>query len=208
MDRIQSGSWASRLRRFVTVAEAQEHCDFCSKAIGARHAHLIERATRQFFCACPQCALLLGAGERYAAIGARTDVLCDFDLSDVDWQGFRIPIDLAFVFRSTPARGPVAIYPSPAGATESQLSVDSWSRLVGANPVLADLHPDIEALLINRMNGAREYYLVSIDHCYALIGLIRKQWRGLSGGAEVWKAVRDYFQKLREGVDMEGALHG
>jgi hypothetical protein len=80
--------------------------------------------------------------------------------------------------------------------------------LIATNPVLADLHPDIEALLINRMNGAREYYLVSIDRCYALIGLMRKHWRGLSGGAEVWEAVRDYLQGLRDGVWMEDAIHG
>jgi hypothetical protein len=135
-------------------------------------------------------------------------MLRDFDLSDAEWRGFRIPIDLAFVFRSTAARGPVAIYPGPAGVTESQFSVDAWSQLVAANPALADLHPDVEALLINRMNGAREYYLVSIDRCYALIGLIRKHWRGLSGGAEVWEAVRDYLQGLRDGVWMEDAIHG
>lgn len=207
MERIQSGNWASRLRRFLAVAQ-EEHCDFCAKAIGARHAHLIERATRKFFCACPQCALLLGAGDRYAAMQARTDALRDFELSDAEWQGFRIPINLAFVFRSTPARGPVAIYPGPAGATESQFSADLWSRLVAGNPALADLKPDVEALLVNRMNGAREYYLVSIDHCYALIGLIRRHWRGLSGGAEVWAAVRDYFQRLRDGVAIEDAIHG
>jgi hypothetical protein len=207
MERLQSGNWASRLRRFLAATE-REHCDFCAKAIGARHAHLIERANRKFFCACPQCALLLGAGDRYAALQARTDVLRDFNLSDTEWQGLRIPIDLAFIFRSTSTRGPVAIYPGPAGATESQLSAELWSRLAAANPALADLHPDIEALLVNRTNGAREYYLVSIDHCYALIGLIRKHWRGLSGGAEVWEAVRGYFQKLRDGVGIEGVLHG
>ncbi len=207
MERIQSGGWASRLRRFLVMAK-EERCDFCSKVIAARHAHLIERATRQFFCACPQCALLLSAGDRYAAIEARAHVLRDFELSDAEWQGFRIPIDLAFVFRSTPAQGPVAIYPGPAGATESQFSAESWSRLVDAHPALADLHPDVEALLVNRMNGAREYYLVSIDHCYALVGLIRRHWRGLSGGAEVWKAVRVYFDKLRDGVGLEDAIHG
>jgi hypothetical protein len=74
--------------------------------------------------------------------------------------------------------------------------------------VLTDLHPDVEALLVNRMNGAREYYLVSIDRCYALIGLMRKHWRGLSGGAEVWESVQDYFQKLRDGVEMAEGAHG
>jgi hypothetical protein len=89
------------------------------------------------------------------------------------------------------------------------LSLDAWSRLFYANRVLAELEPDVEALLINRTNGAREYYRVSIDRCYALVGLIRKHWRGLSGGTDVWDAVHDYFAKLR--VSTRGAgdlIHG
>ena len=207
MERIELGNWASRLRRFVRATE-EEHCEFCSKAIDSRHAHLVERATRKFFCACPQCAFLLGGGERFAALRARADALRDFDLSDDEWEGFRIPIDLAFVFRSTPAQGPVAIYPGPAGAIESPFAADGWSRLIAANPMLAHLDPDVEALLVNRMNGAREYYLVSIDRCYALVGLIRRHWRGLSGGAEVWEAVRDYFRTLRDDVETKDRVHG
>ena len=80
------------------------------------------------------------------------------------------------------------IYPSPAGPTESLLSLDAWSQLAETNQVLAELEPDVEALLVNRTNGAREYYRVSIDRCYALVGLIRTRWRGLSGGTEVWDA--------------------
>ncbi|MGE4173786.1 MAG: DUF5947 family protein [Methylocystis sp.] len=207
MERVQSGNWASRLRRFLTVAE-EEHCDFCSKTINWRHAHLLERATRKFFCACPECAFLLGDGDRFAALRARTHALRDFELSDSEWRAFRIPIDLAFVFHSTSAQGPVAIYPGPAGATESLLAADAWSRLAAANPALVDLTPDVEALLVNRMNGSREYYVVSIDRCYALVGLIRRHWRGLSGGTEVWEAVRAYFRTLRDGIEMEDAVHG
>lgn len=207
MERVQSGNWASRLRRSLTVTE-EEHCDFCSKPIDPHHAHLVERATRRFYCACPQCALLLGAGERYAALRTRAHVLRSFDVSDSEWQAFGIPIDLAFIFYSTPAQGPVTIYPGPAGATESQFSADAWSRLIATKPVLADMAPDVEALLVNRVEGAREYYLVSIDRCYALIGVIRKHWRGLSGGAEAWEAVRTYFQELRDGVEMRDGIHG
>lgn len=207
MERVQSGNWASLLRRSLVVAK-EEHCDFCSTPIDLRHAHLVERATRRFYCACPQCALLLGAGERYAAVRAHTQALREFDVSDSEWQAFGIPIDLAFIFHSTSAQGPVAIYPGPAGATESQVSADAWSRFVATKPVLADMAPDVEALLVYRVHGAREYYLVSIDRCYALIGLIRQHWRGLSGGAEAWDAIRTYFQELRDGVEMKDGIHG
>ena len=80
--------------------------------------------------------------------------------------------------------------------------------MIAANPMLAPLVSDVEALLVNRINGAREYYLVSIDRCYALIGLIRKHWRGLSGGAEVWEAVRDYLTNLQDDVETKDAVHG
>ena len=43
--------------------------------------------------------------------------------------------------------------------------------------------PDVEALLVNRVGAVREYFIVPIDECYKLVGLIRLHWRGLSGGA-------------------------
>ena len=114
-------------------------------------------------------------------------MLGDFTLSDTQWSAFQIPIDMVFLFRSSATGRPVAIYPSPAGPTESLLSLEAWNDLAERNPVLAELEPDVEALLVNRTQGAREYYRVSIDRCYALVGLIRKRWRGLSGSAEAWR---------------------
>jgi hypothetical protein len=57
---------------------------------------------------------------------------------------------------------------------------------------------DVEALLVNRVRGAREHFLVPIDECYSLVGLIRMHWRGLSGGREVWEKIDRFFQDLRE----------
>ena len=45
---------------------------------------------------------------------------------------FQIPIGLAFFMRSSVSGGVVAFYPSPAGATESELSLEAWDELVGA----------------------------------------------------------------------------
>jgi hypothetical protein len=202
-------NWVARVHRFVE-RNAVERCDFCSKAIAHPHAHLIERATRRFLCACQGCALTLGGSAKYCAVSPRTDVLHDFKLTDAEWNAFQIPIDMVFLFRSTSADRPIAIYPSPAGPTESLLGLDAWSRLVDANRVLAELEPDVEALLVNRTNGAREYYRVSIDRCYALVGLIRTQWRGLSGGSEVWGAVQEFFAALRNssGGPVRDLIHG
>ena len=66
------------------------------------------------------------------------------------------------------------------------------------NPRLDDLQPEVEALLVNRLSGRHLYYLVPIDECYRLSGLIRLHWRGLSGGSEVWEEVGRFFERLKE----------
>jgi hypothetical protein len=110
-----------------------------------------------------------------------------------------IPVGLAFFFRSSAASRVVAFYPSPAGATESLIGLDSWVSIEGENPVLGELQPDVEALLVYRVDGAREHYRVSIDHCYRLVGLVRVHWRGFSGGAEAWQEIGRFFAALRDG---------
>jgi hypothetical protein len=67
-------------------------------------------------------------------------------------------------------------------------------------------------LLVNRVGHVRgaspaEYYLVPIDECYKLVGLIRRHWRGLSGGTEVWREIGAFFNglKTRAGFGQEGS---
>jgi hypothetical protein len=96
----------------------------------------------------------------------------------------------------------IALYPSPAGAIESLLPLDAWSAILEINPVLHQLQPDIEALLVNRVGyahrmGKAEYYIAPLDECYRLVGLIRSNWKGLSGGTEVWTEVGQFFANLR-----------
>ena len=59
--------------------------------------------------------------------------------------------------------------------------------------MLRDLEPDVEALLVNRVGGARDYFRVGIDECYKLVGVIRTKWRGLSGGQDVWDEIGRLF---------------
>ncbi len=104
---------------------------------------------------------------------------------------------MAFFFHSTAAGKVIALYPSPAGATESLLDLESWEELVRENPVLREMEPDTEALLVNRVRGTEEYYLLPIDECYKLVGIIRKHWHGLSGGTQMWEAIGQFFTDLR-----------
>jgi hypothetical protein len=60
----------------------------------------------------------------------------------------------------------------------------------------------VEGLLVNRLGYSRgysatEYYLLPIDECYKLVGLIRLHWKGLSGGTEVWKELGEFFSSVK-----------
>lgn len=199
----------SSLRRFAeeesekaAKAAALEHCDLCGEPIPPEHRHLLEVSTREMLCACRPCSILFdreAASEgRYRLVPDRRLFLEDFEMSDAQWDSLRIPVDMAFFFYSTPAERVVAFYPSPMGPTESLLKLSAWEELERRNPVLGAMDRDVEALLVNRVRGAREHFLVSIDECYSLVGLIRTRWRGLSGGREVWEEIERFFEQLRE----------
>jgi hypothetical protein len=198
-----------RLRSLVRPRKPQERCGLCGLALAAGHPHLLEVASRQLQCACPACALLFSGNPngRYRRVSSHTQLLADFRMSDAQWDSLRLPISLAFFFRSTAAERILAVYPSPGGATESLLPLEAWPELVAENPVLIELEPDVEALLVHRLGTAREYYRVSIDHCYELVGLIRLHWRGLSGGTEVWKELARFFAALKSPARAGGASH-
>lgn len=188
------------LRRFIPRRAPAEQCDLCSAAVGHEHDHLVEPLTRTINCACQACALLFSgqAGTKYKRVPRRARFLDDFQLTDLQWESLMVPISMAFFFFSTPSGKVVALYPSPAGPTESQLTLDAWEEIVAANPSLQKMEPDVEALLVNRIGSTREYYLAPIDECYKLVGLIRAHWRGLSGGTEVWAEINNFFIALKK----------
>jgi hypothetical protein len=193
------GAFAA-LRRLVRPRPRAEYCELCGKDLPPDHAHLVEPASRKLLCSCDACAILFSSARspRYRRVPRRVESLADFRMTDAEWEDLHIPINLAFFFRSSTAGRVVAAYPSPAGATESLLTLEAWRGLEEQNPTLRELEPDVEALLVNRVAPAREHYRVPIDECYKLVGLIRSHWRGLSGGAEVWEAIGRFFTGLKE----------
>jgi hypothetical protein len=187
-----------------------EHCDLCGEVLLPEHRHLLDLASRSISCACHACSLLFAnqgaGGKTYRLVPQRYLALKDFQMSDEQWDELLIPVGMAFLFPSVGAKPVMAFYPSPAGPTESLLSLEGWQALASSNPILHTLEPDVEALLINRVKDAREYYIAPIDACYQLVGLIRLNWRGLSGGEEVWEAIRAFFAELRAKAEfVEGA---
>ena len=193
----------SSLRRFLREPPGVERCDLCALALGAAHDHLVDPGARELKCACRACAILFSApdGGRFKRVTPRAERLADLTIDEGAWERLAIPIGLAFFLRNGVTGRVTALYPSPAGATESLLALDAWGAIVAANPRLADLEADVEALLVHRLDGARgrapEGFVVSVDRCYELVGLLRRHWRGLSGGPEAGAAIEAFFERLR-----------
>jgi len=191
------------LRR-ITAARATarpprpvERCDLCTTEVPPDHRHLLQLEERQILCACESCFALRSGEPQFRPTGNRVLWLEDFELADDVWAEFGIPIGLAFLFRSTVAQQVVALYPSPAGATESELELGSWSRLVEANPVLETLAADSEALIVNRLGDEPQQMIAPIDAAYGLVGVVKSSWEGITGGAGVPEAVSAYLEALR-----------
>jgi hypothetical protein len=197
------------LRRFVRKRPKGECCSLCGALLQPEHLHLIEVSSRRLVCSCDACSILFSGqqGGRYRRVPRRIERLADFQISDAQWENLHLPINLAFFFFSSPAKRVVAMFPSPAGATESLLTLEAWDDLALANPVLRELEPDVEALLVNRVAQAREYCRAPIDECYKLVGMIRTHWRGLSGGTAVWEQLALFFNQLNERSAVKGGTH-
>jgi hypothetical protein len=192
------------LRRFTQDRKPApvERCELCSAPLAAEHRHLLDLSSRTLVCACDACAVLFSGqstgGRKYRLVPRRYLALPAFRMTDEQWDELMIPVNMAFILRSTGPQPVMAFYPSPAGPMESLLELEGWEALAAANPILNGLEPDVEALLINRVRNAREHYIVPIDACYELVGLIRVSWRGLSGGEAAWEAIARFFRELRE----------
>jgi Family of unknown function (DUF5947) len=199
----------STLRRFLIAEPAgpdadRERCGLCATPVPAEHPHLVQVAERRLLCACGPCAMLFDHRSLFDNPGARGGAYARvpdrylrdpaFRLSDGAWEGLQIPVGMAFFLHNSVRDAVVACYPSPAGATESELTLDAWRTGIGTSPLAAQLAADVEALLVRREPPT--CLLVPIDACYRLVGLVRMHWRGFDGGAEAWTAIDAYFADL------------
>ena len=181
---------------------AQERCEMCAADLGAEHQHVVDVVGRGLLCTCRPCYLLFTAGGaelRYRAVPGRYLAFPGFALSAGQWDDLEIPVGLAFFFVNSQLGRTVAFYPGPAGATESELPLGAWDRIVDANPVLGSLAPDVEALIVrmpDRSRSTMEAHLVPIDRCYELVGLLRTAWRGFDGGQEARALLDAFFDDL------------
>ncbi|MFG2352119.1 DUF5947 family protein [Streptomyces sp. NPDC048521] len=179
----------------AAAAEA-ERCELCAAPVPGDHPHLYDTGAAEVRCVCGPCSVLFaedGAGQgRYRLVPRRR-----VRLPSVDTGVLGVPVGLVF-FVPRDDGTVTAQGPSPAGAMRWEVDAAAWQRLAGTCPQLASVAPEVEALLVNTVRGLDEHWIVPVDDCYRMVALVRREWRGLSGGGRVWPAVERFFAQLTE----------
>lgn len=181
---------------------AGEACEMCAERIADRHQHVVNVEGRQLMCVCRGCYLLFTdrhATLRYRAVPDRYLAFPDFALDRPRWEAMQIPVGVAFFFRNSDRDRTVAFYPGPAGATESELELESWNDLRAADPRVDTLADDTEALFVrvpDTENAAPVCHLLPIDACYEFVGRLRMLWRGFDGGQDARRYMTDFFDTV------------
>jgi Family of unknown function (DUF5947) len=200
----------SGLRRFVgrspvefaqrVAAPTGEACEMCAAPISDQHQHVVNLERRNLVCACRPCYLLFardGAGRgNYRSVPDRY-LAASAPLTQAQWDALQVPVGMAFFFRNSLLGRVVALYPGPAGATESLLDLGAWADIAETTPLAQDMQDDVEALLVRRDHEDNDMYLVPIDACYELVGLLRLHWTGFDGGPEAQADIAAFFERVR-----------
>ena len=178
----------------------------CGAPVADEHQHVVNVGSRSLLCTCRPCYLLFTHDDAALAYRAVPDRYQSFpDLAAPVWDELELPVGTAFLFVNSALGRVVAFYPGPAGATESELSLEAWERVVAAAPGLGALRSDVEALLVHASGQKVEAFLVPIDVCYELVGHLRMLWRGFDGGQDVRRRLEEFFTKVRSRCRPAGA---
>lgn len=193
---MTSGALARVIRSAADRRPGAERCDLCGADVPPGHHHLLDTDREGLLCACRPCSLLFvdeeAAQGRYRLVPRRR-----VRLPPVGTRALGVPVGLAYFVPH--ADGTVsAHYPSPAGATRWEAEPQAWREAVAHCPPLATLVPDVEALLVNTARAAKHHWIVPIDDCFRLVAVVRREWRGLSGGDRVWPGIERFFAELIE----------
>lgn len=184
------------IQRAATPARPVDRCDLCSEALPPEHRHLLDIDHGAALCSCQACTVLfnrpVASNGHYRLIPrARSR------LSAIDTAPLGVPVGLAY-FVPRDDGSVLAHYPSPVGATEWTVDDVAWRSVVAAHPSLGALQPEVQALLVNTAWGACEHWIVPVDDCFRLVAIVRREWRGLSGGSTVWPEITSFFGDLVE----------
>lgn len=194
------------------AVSSQERCELCRVEIERVHRHLVNTDTREILCACRACSLLFynkGAGSGYYRLIPERILNLN---PDHRWRELfdllEIPVGVVFFFFNSSLSRYVALYPGPAGATESILDTSAWEKFSRDDPDLLGIEDDIEAVIVRSDISSINAFIVPIDQCYSLVGNLRKQWRGFDGGAEAKAIINVFFNTLRTNSVSSEVSHG
>jgi hypothetical protein len=140
-------------------------CDLCRAPIAADHAHLVEVERARVACACAACATLFP----HRLVRRKREALGAVE-GDALWRQLGIPVTLAYLVPRD--EGVAAYFPSAAGLIEAALPASAWDTVCAAWPACRSAARHVEALLL-RHGRATAAYLLSIDLCFELGGLLR-----------------------------------
>jgi Fe-S cluster biogenesis protein NfuA len=203
LDRLWSRDDGISSSAAVKEAQRAGRCELCGNLIAETHGHVAEIETRRLLCACRACRFLFHgngtARNKRKTVPQRFLYLAESVMTGPQWDELQIPVGLAFFFFNSALNRTVACYPGPAGATESLLPLESWNDIVRTHPVLEELSPDVEALLVDNVKERKSpaCYVVPIDACYELVARLRRHWEGFDGGDKARREIEAFFAKLR-----------
>lgn len=169
-----------------------ERCDLCAVEVPHPHRHLLDLDRHEVRCVCQACSLLFGLQGRMRLVPRRR-----LRLPEMSTDELGVPVGLAFFVPHDDATV-AAHYPGPAGPTRWEVDPAAWRTVVAGCAPLAGLAAEVEALLVDTTRDRSEHWLVPIDDCFALVALVRREWRGLSGGSRVWPEIDRFFAALTE----------
>ena len=175
----------ARLRKCAARRADAERCGLCGDAVPELHPHLVEAGRGKPLCACGGCAAVFAhAGGKYRRVPERVTAV---RVDEARRAALGAPVGVAFF------RPGLAVYPSPLGAVESSVAPEAWEALLAETPALRSMEADVEVLLLR----PGEAFIVPIDAAYRLIGVLRREWRGFTGGDAAQAAVESFFSDLR-----------
>jgi hypothetical protein len=196
---MQTSALERTIHRAAERRAPAERCDLCGVPLAEEHRHLLDTDRHEALCACIACTVLFNRDAaskgHYRLIPQRR-----IRLARLATDTLGVPVGLAY-FVADEAGAVLAHYPSAIGATEWEVDRQAWADVLEREPLLGTLTPDVEALLVNTAWGACEHWIVGVDECFRLVAIVRREWKGLSGGGTVWPAITAFFDGLTERED-------
>ena len=174
----------AKLKRFVEPQpkpRSREDCEFCGVEIAEKHSHAVNTETRSLMCVCRPCYLLFthegAARGKFKAVPERYLYAPGLILTDAQWNRLQIPVGIAFFFFNTSLGRMVVFYPSPVGATESLLSLETWDELAERTHCLQLLLPTSRRYLCETSRG------VGASNATSFLSTLATNWWDVSAGA-------------------------